>query len=112
MAINAATSGAAQSRQTIEELTARYHALHKKQIQAETELQSSKEQLDKLRQKALTEFGTDDVDELKAQLKALQDENEARRAKYQQDLDKIETDLTAVETSAAGEEAASDEKNA
>jgi predicted nucleic acid-binding Zn-ribbon protein len=91
------------ARQTLDQLTGRYQALHKKQIQAETELQTANEQLDKLRQRAQAEFGTDDLDALTAKLAELQAENETRRATYQKDLDAIEQQLADVEQRLATE---------
>ena len=57
--------------------------------------QLSIDQLQKLRSQSLSTWGTDDLDELK--LVKLQDENEARRAKYQSDLQSIEAKLNEVD---------------
>ncbi len=59
--------------------------------------QLSIDQLQKLRSQSLSTWGTDDLDELKLKLVKLQDENEARRAKYQSDLQSIEAKLNEVD---------------
>lgn len=48
------------------------------------------DQLQKLKGQALATWGTDNLDELKLKLVKLQEENEARRAEYQSDLQSIE----------------------
>jgi hypothetical protein len=85
-------------KQTIEELTERYHALNEKKIQAQTNLKNAEKQLRELRNKAKEAYGTDDLDELKKQLEQLKADNEAKRAAYQATLEKIESDLTEVES--------------
>jgi hypothetical protein len=84
-------------KQTIEELTERYQGLNKRKIQAETNLKNAQKQLDDLRKQAKKDYGTDDLEELKKKLDAMKQDNEAKRAKYQADLNKIETDLAEVE---------------
>ena len=86
-----------QDQQTIEELTKRYQDLNTRKIQAETNLKTARKQLEDLRKRAKKDYGTDDLDELKKELQKLKEENEAKRAAYQQSLDKIESDLAAVE---------------
>jgi hypothetical protein len=83
--------------QTIEQLQQRYQRLNTQKIQAETKLEEAKKQLDKLKSEARQSYGTDDVTELKKKLQEMKDENERRRAAYQADLEKIESDLAAVE---------------
>lgn len=92
-------------KQTIEQLTERYQGLNKRKIQAETNLKNAQKQLDDLRKQAKRDYGTDDLEELKKKLDAMKQDNEAKRAKYQADLNKIETDLVEVEAKhGAGEE--------
>jgi len=83
--------------QSIEELQQRYEKLHKKQIQADTQCEVAKKRVDELKAQAREKYGTDDLTELQKKLDELIAENAQKRAKYQQDLDKIETDLAAVE---------------
>ena len=84
-------------KQTIEQLTERYQGLNKRKIQAETNLKNAQKQLDDLRKQAKKDYGTDDLEDLKKKLDAMKQDNEAKRAKYQDDLNKIEADLAAVE---------------
>lgn len=87
----------ARTRQGIEELKKRYEKLHRKKIQAETNLEGAKKQLEELKEQARKEYGTDDIAELRKKLEQMQEENERKRAEYQQRLDKVESDLSAVE---------------
>jgi hypothetical protein len=89
------------NRQSIEELTERYQALHKAKIETETNLKNAREDLAALQRDAESEFGTSDLNELKAMLQALEEENERQRAEYQSSLEKIEADLQAVEADVA-----------
>jgi len=84
--------------QTIEQLQQRYQDLNRKKIQAETQRDSAKNRLDELKTQAREKHGTDDVAKLQEKLAAIIDENARKRAKYQEDLDKIEKGLTEVET--------------
>lgn len=84
-------------KQSIEELKKRYENLHRKKIQAETNLENARKQLEELKAQARKEYGTDDIGALKEKLAEMQAENERRRAEYQQRLDRIEADLAAVE---------------
>ena len=98
----AASNGDASQKQTtekqsIDELKQRYTELHVRQIQAGERLNSAKEQLVKLQKQARDQYQTDDVEALRAKLAAMETENERRRAEYQADLERIETELSAVE---------------
>lgn len=84
--------------QTIEQLQQRYNALHIRKIQAETTLQNAEKQLQQLQREAREKYGTDDLEQLQQQLQKMREENEARRSSYQEDLDRLESELTAVET--------------
>ena len=90
--------------QSMEQLQARYGQLHKKQIQAETNLKHAEEQLADLRKQAVENYGTDNLDELRSNLTKMKAENEARRKDYQASLDKIESDLAEVEREFAATE--------
>ena len=92
--------------QTIEQLQERYGKLHTKKIQAETNLENAKKNLDALREEARQKFGTDDLDELRKKLNDMKAENEQKRRKYQDELDEIETNLANVEKSLASAESA------
>src|SRR6516225_2523596 len=91
-------------KQSIEELQKRYTALHKKQIEAETNLKNARDRLDELKKEARQQFGTDDVAELQSKLMQMHQKNEEERGQYQADLVRIETELKAVEEKFAAEE--------
>lgn len=82
---------------SIEQLQSKYDELNRRKIEAETRHRDASDQLQKLRSQALVTWGTDDLDELKLKLVKLQEENEARRAKYQSDLQSIEAKLQEVD---------------
>jgi chromosome segregation ATPase len=84
-------------KQSIEQLQERYQTLNTEKIRAETELKNATERLDELKNEAREKFGTDDVTELQQQLATMRAENEQKRAKYQTDLDQIESDLATVD---------------
>jgi uncharacterized phage infection (PIP) family protein YhgE len=83
-------------KQTIDELKARYEDLNKRKIQAEANLENARNQLEELKAQARSEFGTDDMAALKKMLADMEAENEQKRAAYQENLDRIETDLASV----------------
>ncbi len=95
---------ATASEQSIEQLQARYQALNKRKIQAETHLQNAREQLAELKKQALEAYGTDDVEQLREQLQKMKAENEQKRQNYQTELNRIEGELSAVEQKFAGAE--------
>lgn len=85
------------TKQSIEELKKRYENLHRKKIQAEANLDNAKKQLEELKEQARKEYGTEDIEALKKKLAEMQAENERRQSEYQQQLNKVESDLAAVE---------------
>lgn len=96
--------------QSIEELTERYQKLHTRKIQAETNLQNARHRLEILKRDAKEKYQTDDLDLLQHKLAEMTADNEAKRSKYQADLDGIEAELAGVEQKfAASESATSDE---
>ena len=82
---------------SIEQLQTKYEDLNRRKIEAETRFRDVSDQLETLRAQSLSTWGTDDLDELKLKLVKLQEENEARRAKYQADLLSIESKLQEVD---------------
>lgn len=82
---------------SIEQLKKQYEKLNERKIETKTELKRAEEDLSQLQQEAKSEFGTDDVAELKKKLKKMEAENKKNRQEYQTLLDKIEADLDAVE---------------
>lgn len=83
--------------QDIEELRQRFETLKTQKITAEANLNTSTETLAKLKKKAREEYGTDDLDALRAKLEAMKQENERKRAEYQKHLTEIEAQLADVE---------------
>ena len=83
--------------QTIEQLQKRHADLNKRKIQAETQRDSAKKQLDDLKADAVRKYGTDDIAKLKEQLNGITIANEQKRAQYQAQLDSIDVKLKVVE---------------
>ncbi len=82
---------------SIEQLQIKYDELNRRKIEAETRHRDASDQLQKLKSQAMATWETDNLDELKMKLVKLQEENEARRAKYQSDLQSIEAKLQEVD---------------
>lgn len=82
---------------SIEQLQTKYDELNRRKIEAETRHRDASDQLQKLRNQSLATWGTDDLNELKMKLVQMQEENEARRFKYQSDLLSIEARLKEVD---------------
>ncbi|MEX2389191.1 MAG: hypothetical protein WD534_15040 [Phycisphaeraceae bacterium] len=97
-------------KQTIEQLQQRYNLLNTRRIQAETNLENAEKQLEKLKKQARKQYGTDDVEKLKAKLQQMEADNEKKRAKYQADLDQIEKNLQEVEQKYGATDAPADAK--
>ncbi|MEM7455453.1 MAG: hypothetical protein AAF456_13965 [Planctomycetota bacterium] len=91
---------------TIEQLKQRFDKCSHDKTRIETQLKTAQENLNKLKKEALEQHGSDDLKTLKAQLAEMKKENEARRAKYEQLLDKIESDLADIEEQFTGEDSA------
>lgn len=83
--------------QTMEELQERYRALDKRKTQAETNLENAARQLEALKAEALAQYGTDDLDKLRAKLAAMKADNEEKRKNYQMTLDQIDRELSDVD---------------
>ena len=84
--------------QTIEELQRQYEILNTKKIRAVSDLSNAENELKKLQAEATEKFGTDDVAELEAKLKQMEEENEQRRSAYQALLEGIVADLEKIES--------------
>lgn len=81
----------------IDELRRRYEVLRDKKSQAEALLNNANQELERLRLEAQKQYGTSDLKELQAKLQLMEEENLSRRREYQKLLEKIESDLRAVE---------------
>ena len=82
----------------IEKLKSDYQRLLKEKTTAETRLSDAETRLDELKQKAREEFETDDIDQLKALLEKLENENTQQLAAYEKLLTDIQSDLDRVES--------------
>jgi phage shock protein A len=83
---------------SIETLKARFEDLKSKKITAEANLKNANATLEELRREARTQFGTDDLDELRQKLSEMEAENERLRSEYEMHLDQIEQGLAEVES--------------
>ena len=86
----------AKSKQTIDQLKRRFEKLNAEKIRAGAQLEGAEKHLARLQQQARDEFGTEDLDELRNKLRQMEEENERRRAAYQESLDAIDADLETV----------------
>jgi chromosome segregation ATPase len=80
-------------KQDIEKLRERHKSLEHQKITAEANLMTSEKTLNDLKRQARESYGTDDLDELGKKLDDMKQENETKRADYQQHLDEIEQKL-------------------
>lgn len=86
-----------EGRAELDALRARHKALHDQKVAAEANLKRSQSDLERLKKKALAEYQTDDIDELRKKLDQMRAENEERRREYEKHLDEIEAGLEKVE---------------
>ena len=84
-------------RSEIEALRARYKDLHDRKVAAGANLKTSQKALERLKEKARAEYGTDDIDELREKLNAMKAENEKRRQEYEKHLDEIDVGLEKID---------------
>jgi len=82
--------------ESIEQLRKRYEELHKQQITADANYLNAQKALDEMKTQARNNYGTDDLETLRARLAEMEAENARRLAEYQAHLDKIEADLKDV----------------
>ena len=102
---NQDNNGSQGTSQSIDELKRRYDQLHQRKIRAETNRDNAQKRLAELKAEAKEKYGTDDVDELKTMLTEMKAENDRKRAEYQQQLEKIESNLSEVEAKFSDEDA-------
>jgi len=81
----------------LDQLRGEYRKLHEQKISTDTERKSLDEQLRTLREKAEREYGTSDVEELKALLERRRQENERMVAEYEQHIEGIKQGLESIE---------------
>ena len=82
---------------SIEQLRKRFEDLKEEKITAGANYENARKQLDEHKATARTEYGTDDLEALRAKLKEIEAENERKRSDYQAHLDKIDADLKEVD---------------
>jgi hypothetical protein len=81
----------------IEKLRQQYENLNTKRITAKANLTTSNQTLERLKKEAREKYGTDDLASLRAKLEAMTQDNERKRAEYQEHLTAIEGQLAEVE---------------
>ncbi len=91
--------------QTIEQLKKRFDKLNETRIRVQHERDTAQAQLEQLRQNAIEQFGTDDVEKLQAQLTEIKQQNEQQRAEYERNLDDIESRLEQIQADTEQDEA-------
>lgn len=84
--------------EALETLRKEYEGLRKKKIETDTTLENLKEQLEELKKRAEAEYGTSDVEELKALLARWREENAQKVADYQKHIAAIKDALERIET--------------
>jgi hypothetical protein len=88
---------ATATEQAVKEMQERYERLNTKKIEAGRDLKNAQENLAKLKQEALEKYQTDDLATLRQKLETMKLENEKKRQEYLTELNKIETELSAIE---------------
>ena len=83
--------------QDIDQLRKRYTELDRKKAAAEANLKTANDQLETLKRQAREIYGTDELEQLRAKLAEMKQENELRRVEYQKHLEEIEAGLAAAE---------------
>ena len=85
-----------------EELRRRFKKLNDDRIRAERDLEHASEEIDRLKNSAMEQFGTDDPEELKVKLEAMQKENAEKIKSYRQSIEEIEKGLKELESDEDG----------
>jgi chromosome segregation ATPase len=81
----------------IEALKKKHKELDAKRIAAEANLKTAETRLADLKREALEKWATDDLTALKEKLEQMKQDNEAKRADYQQHIEQVEARLNEVE---------------
>jgi hypothetical protein len=71
--------------------------LYRKKIEADANLKTSNENLERLKRQAREKYGTDDLEELRAKLEEMRNENTRKLFEYHEHLTTIEQKLSEVE---------------
>lgn len=82
----------------IENLTQQFQKLRDRKIESMSNLKNAQQILDDLKEEALKEYGTDELEGLKEKLRQIKEENAKKRAEYHETLQKIESELIKIES--------------
>ncbi len=82
----------------MEALRQKHRELDARRIKAKANLETAENRLAELKREALENWQTDDLELLKQRLEQMKQENEAKRAAYQQHIEQVEARLREVET--------------
>src|SRR3954469_24768758 len=93
----AATDAAPRKAPDIETLKQRHAELDRARTTAQANLANATRQLAELKDEAKKQYGTDDLDALRAKLQEMREQNERKRAEYQRHLEEIEAKLSEVD---------------
>ena len=81
----------------IDALKKRHRELENQKIAAETNLARANEELDRLKNEAREQYGTDDLNQLRQKLDEMKVDNDRKRADYDRHLAQIEKELNQIE---------------
>ncbi len=87
----------AEVQERLDRLKGEYKTLNEQRIATERDKQNLEEQLGGLREKAQRDYGTHDIEELRALLEQRRQENERMVEEYQRHVDGIKKELAAIE---------------
>lgn len=86
-----------QVEQELHELRKQYEFLRERKVRTEQDVANLTDQLEALKKQAEAEYGTSNMDELKALLEQKRQQNEEVVAKYRDHIRTIQADLAKVE---------------
>ncbi|SRR5260221_7969654 len=81
----------------IDALKKKHKTLEIQKAKSEESLRNATETLEALKEEARAKYATDDLEQLRRKLQEMKDQNERKRAEYQDHLAEIETRLAQVE---------------
>ncbi|NDV18181.1 hypothetical protein GO013_01945 [Pseudodesulfovibrio sp. JC047] len=91
--------------QELKELRDDYQHLWERKVRTEQDVDTLTTQLETLKQQALAEYGTSDINELQTLLEEKRQQNEKVVADYREHIQQIQTELEQVENAVDGEKA-------
>ncbi len=87
----------------MDRLRKRYEDLSRKKTVCETNLENARRNLEGLRAQAREQYGTDDLEALRAQLEEMKAENQRLQDEYRSSLEAIEANLKDVDQACQAE---------